>query len=167
MVELREPDIAEAAAIAELLNRDIQLRADLRCRDDFSTSAEGVLGTLAEWCQAKRAVSYAILADGVAVGVISLSQIDPMTRAGRIGYWVGSAHRRRGHCQAAFELVLREARRRGLREVSASIRRRHLASQRLWESFGATPEPKPTGHLLYTLSLRSVVSDQTSRDRRP
>ena len=156
MVELREPDIAEAAAIAELLNRDIQLRADLRCRDDFSTSAEGVLGTLAEWCQAKRAVSYAILADGVAVGVISLSQIDPMTRTGRIGYWVGSAHRRRGYCKAALALVLREARRRGLRAVSASVHRQSLASTRLWENLHAAAEPEPTGHLLYTLSLRSV-----------
>ncbi len=153
MVAIREITAEDAAALAEMLGGDAVLRADLGFRDEQRETADGVLRHVREWCRSRQAVSYAILADGVTVGLMSLSHIDPTAATGRIGYWVGSDHRRRGYCSQAFALVLQEARRRGVSTLSALIHNDNAPSRRLWESAGGIGTPESAERMRYTLEI--------------
>ncbi len=155
MITLRELTLEDGAALAEMLNDDVVLRADLGIRGEYKNTADSVMRDVGEWCRPRRAVSFAILADGVTVGMISLSRIDPMTGTGRIGYWVGSRYRRQGYCAKAFKLVLQEALRRDVHKVSSSIDNANTASRRLWEDAGASSTPLSADRAAYTLGVET------------
>lgn len=153
MVAIRELTHDDGAALAKMLNDDVMLRADLGIRTDDPATADGVLRDVGEWCRSRKGVSYAVLVDGITVGMMSLSRIDPESGTGRIGYWIGSDHRQRGHCTRAFELVLQEARRRGLRTVSASVVNGNTASRRLWGRAGGTGTSVSAERVRYELRI--------------
>jgi len=153
VVTIRELALEHATALAEMLNEDVQLRTDLGIHGEYRNTAEGFLRDIGDWCRSRRAVCFAILADGTTVGMISLSRIDPMVGTGRIGYWMGSNYRRRGYCTNAFGLVLQEAFRRGVRTVSAWIEKDNVPSERLWVAAGGTFVAGPADGTLYTLEI--------------
>ncbi len=155
MITLRELTLQDAAAIAEMLNDDVVLRADLGIRSAPQNTSDTVMREVGEWCKSHQAVSFAILAGGVAVGMMSLSRIDPKAGTGRIGYWVGSCYRRQGFCTKAFKLVLQEAVLRGVHTLSSSIDKDNVPSRRLWESAGATSTPVTAERMRYTLEIKA------------
>ena len=153
MVTIRELTHDDGTALAEMLNDDVVLRANLGIRTDDRANADGVIRDVGEWCRSRKGVSYAVLAGDVTVGMMSLSRINPESGTGRIGYWVGSDYRQRGYCARAFELVLQEARRRGLHTVSASVVNDNTASRRVWERAGGTGTPVSLARIRYELQI--------------
>jgi [ribosomal protein S5]-alanine N-acetyltransferase len=153
MVSIRELAREDGAALATMLNDDAVLRADLDVRSGTPNTAEGVVRDVRKWCQSRRAVSYAILAGGVTVGMISLSHVDPESGTGRIGYWVGSRFRKKGYCSRAFDLVLQEARLRGVHTVSASVASTNMASRRVWEKAGGIGTPVSADRTRYEVHV--------------
>jgi RimJ/RimL family protein N-acetyltransferase len=143
----------DGIALADMLNSDITLRADLGIGDDVSSTADGFLQYVKEWEHSRSAVSYAITADDFTVGLISLSHMDPHAGTARIGYWVGSRYRRRGYCARTFHLVLREACHRGLHTLSATINSQNEPSRRIWERAGGVASGCSIDRTLYTVHL--------------
>jgi len=122
---------------------------------DKQPTAEGLLEHLTEWCASRRATTYAILAEGVAIGTISISHRSPDGRSARVGYWIGSRYRRQGYCTSAFEAMLARAATEGIRRVSATIASDNLPSRRLWERQGGVPAEAADGRLRYELPVAS------------
>lgn len=161
-VTLREPGPEEAEQIAALLNEDRTLRADLGIEGDAKLTPEEILQEIADWCAPRRATTFAIISEGRAVGTISLSHRNPETRSARIGYWVGSRHRRRGVATAAMAEVLARAAGEGIVSVSATVAVDNRPSRRLWERFGGVADPGNDATLRYRLDPRGC--DRTKRD---
>jgi len=157
-ITLEEPGSREAAQLAAMLCEDDVLRGDLGMGPDRKPTADSFLEHLAEWCASRRATTYAILADDVAVGTISISHRSPDGRSARVGYWMGSRHRRQGHCTRAFEAVLARAAAEGIRCVSATIAADNLPSRRLWERQGGVPSEVSEGRLRYELPVGSPAA---------
>lgn len=152
-VQIREPSEADCARLSELLCRDDVLRADLGTRLDQRPTAALFRAHLREWCARTHSTTYAIVVGETAVGTISLSHVSDDGRSARVGYWVGSAHRRRGHCRAAFAAVVDIAREKGIAEVRARIEEANVASRRVWEGAGASWSAGDGGKLEYVLGL--------------
>jgi ribosomal-protein-alanine N-acetyltransferase len=100
-----------------------------------------------------REKAWAILAEGALAGSIRLKRVD--TGNGRssaeTGIWLGRSFRSRGIGSAALRLVLMEARRAGLAEVTARTLAGNVGAQRLLESAGAVLTPDDDG------TVRAVV----------
>ncbi|MFC1525833.1 GNAT family N-acetyltransferase [Candidatus Latescibacterota bacterium] len=162
---IKQPGQREAGQLAFMLCRDHALRRDLGIAADVRPTAEGFLEHLAVWCESRRATTYAILADDVAVGTISLSHRRLDGLSARIGYWVGSDHRRRGYATEAFAAVLARAASEGIRTVSATIDTGNIASRRLWERLGAAATEVSAQRVRYELSagpgLLTAAADGT------
>ena len=163
MVSIRELTHEDGAALAEMLNGDALLRADLGIRMNQDITAGGVLRDIRKWCGLRTAVSYAILADGVTVGMISLSHIDPGSGTGCIGYWVGSSYREHGYCKLAFKLVLHEARCQGLHTVSATIDNANMASRKLWHGAGGSGTPVSAESTRYEVRIDRQQTNSADR----
>ncbi len=131
-VTIREPELDDAVRLAAMLSEDDVLRGELGMAADDRPDAEAFLRKLADWCPPRRATTFAILMDDRAVGTISLSHHDPEARSARIGYWVGSRHRRYGCATLAFVAILDRAAEEGIETVSATIPIGNKASRRMW-----------------------------------
>ena len=165
MVSIRELTLEDGAALAAMLNDDVVLRSDLNIGTTAKETADSVVRHVEKWCRSSCAVSYAILADGVTVGLISLAHIDAGTGTGTggIGYWVGSSYRRRRYCTQAFEFVLEQARLRGLHTVATSIVNDNTASQRIWEKAGGIGTPASPERTRYQLRIERQPSHPVER----
>ncbi|MCC7407699.1 MAG: GNAT family N-acetyltransferase [Phycisphaeraceae bacterium] len=136
-VVVREVTRGDAERLARLLCEDEVLRGELGVPEGDRPTGEGFWRKIEAWCERNRAVTFAILRDGAAVGTISLSHRSEDGKRARIGYWVGSAHRRCGVATAAFGLVVAMARESGVERVSVTIEKTNEASIRLWRRWGA------------------------------
>ena len=152
-IVIREPGQSEAEQLAEILGEDDALRTDLGIAPDNRPAADGFLDELAAWCAPRRASTFAILADGVAVGTISISHRSPDGRSARIGYWVGTRYRRLGHCRRAFAAVLAQAAAEGIEHVSGTVAAENTASRRLWERHASVATVLADGRIRYELEI--------------
>ena len=150
---IREPLQKDAEQLAAMLCEDEGLRRDLGMAEGDRPTAEGFLRHLGEWCRQRRATTFAIVVQDAAIGMISLSHRSPDGLSARIGYWVGSDHRRLGYCTRAFAAVLARAASEGIVSVSATIEIDNIASRRLWERQGAVATPASPTRLRYELTL--------------
>lgn len=127
----------DAERLARLLCEDEVLRGELGVPAGDRPTGEGFLRKIEGWCLRNRAVTFAIVRDGEAVGTISLSHRSEDGQRARIGYWVGSVHRRCGVATEAFERVVAVARESGVRRVSAMVEKTNKPSARMWRRWGA------------------------------
>lgn len=168
-VEMREIRTADAAGVAEVLERNREYMAPYEPRrtEDFYTEAaqrvriEELLAARAD----RRARPFALVtADGVA-GAINLQNIvRGALCSGSIGYWIDEAWAGKGLATAALHEVIRIARdEEGLHRVEAGTRVENLASQRVlakagFEQYGLAPRYLHVGgdwrdHRLFQLLL--------------
>lgn len=90
-----------------------------------------------KWCKSRNAEIFAIVLDDIAIGTISLSHQDLDKHTAQIGYWIGSKYWRNGYTSEAFFQVLNIARKKGIKCVSATIKKDNLPSKKVWEKYGA------------------------------
>ena len=97
--------------------------------------------------------TWAILAGGSPAGSIRLKRTDTGNgrKSAETGIWLGRSFRSRGIGSAALLLVLAEARRAGLAEVTARTLAGNVGAQRLLAAAGATLTPDDDG------TVRAVV----------
>ena len=97
--------------------------------------------------------TWAILAGGSPAGSIRLRRTDTGNgrKSAETGIWLGRSFRSRGIGSAALLLVLAEARRAGLAEVTARTLAGNVGAQRLLAAAGATLTPDDDG------TVRAVV----------
>lgn len=150
---LRAPGRAEAAQLAALLRVDEILRAELCMGATPAPSAAELLERIERWAAPRSATTWAIVDRGRVAGTISLSHRDFIARSARIGYWIGSGHRRRGLATRAVADVLAIAAAEGLVSVSATVAAGNLPSRRIWERLGARAGPGEGGKVEYQLGL--------------
>ncbi|WP_457962335.1 GNAT family N-acetyltransferase [Arthrobacter sp. D1-29] len=79
--------------------------------------------------------SWAVLCDGSAAGSVRLKRTGPATA--ETGIWLGRSWRGSGIGTAALTLVLAEARRAGLQQVTATTTDANIGAQRLLTAAGA------------------------------
>jgi len=97
--------------------------------------------------------TWAILAGGSPAGSIRLKRVDTENgrKSAETGIWLGRSFRSRGIGGAALRLVLAEARRAGLTEVTARTLAGNAGAQHLLAAAGATLTPDDDG------TVRAVV----------
>ena len=150
---IREPQQRYAEQLATLLNTDDGLRDDLEISADSRITGADVLRDLREWCRPRRSTTFAIVAGDTVVGMISLSHRSEDGRTAQIGYWVGTSHRRQGHCTRAFAAVLRQAASEGIRSVSSTIVVGNIGSRRIWERHGAVSTRESADRRRYEIKI--------------
>ena len=150
-----------------MLCDDGGLRRDLGVNADGHLTADRFFLKLEEWCRARRATTFAIVADDTAIGTISLSHRSEDGRTARIGYWVGTGYRHQGHCRRAFEAVLRQAAAQGITAVSATVDAGNEASRRIWERHGAASTSVASGRLRFDLATVAGVVPRSGSTSTP
>ncbi|MBT2466487.1 GNAT family N-acetyltransferase [Streptomyces sp. ISL-66] len=149
-VEMREIRVADAAGLAEVLERNRAYMAPYEPRRGagFYTEAgqRARIEELLEERDGGRVRPYVLLDGGEPVGAINLGTIVfGALCSGAIGYWVAQGHAGRGLATAALREVCRIARDEvGLHRVEAGTRVDNLASQRVlakagFEQYGLAP----------------------------
>ncbi|MFJ7269840.1 GNAT family N-acetyltransferase [Streptomyces sp. NPDC099050] len=168
-VEMREIRAADAAGVAEVLDRNRPYMAPYEPRraGEFYTEA-GQRVRIEELLRARadrRARPFVLVADGGVVGAINLQNIvRGALHSGAIGYWIAEAWAGKGLATAALHEVIRIARdEEGLHRVEAGTRVENLASQRVlakagFEQYGLAPRYLHVGgdwqdHRLFQLLL--------------
>ncbi|CAM5457809.1 GCN5 family N-acetyltransferase [Streptomyces avidinii] len=149
-VEMREIRVADAAGLAEVLERN---RAYMAPYEPDRTAAfyteagqRAKIEELLAEREGGRARPYVLVADGAPVGAINLvSIVRGALCSGAIGYWTDEAWTGKGLATAALREVCRIARDEvGLHRVEAGTRVGNLASQRVlakagFEQYGLAP----------------------------
>jgi ribosomal-protein-alanine N-acetyltransferase len=139
-IKLRKIDDYFASQLVELLNTDSSLQDSLGMgkheisRDEFIKHNN-------EWCKSRNSEVFAIVIDGIAIGIISLSHQNIEEKKAQVGYWIGSNfgsnYWRKGYTGQAFSQILDYAQRKGIKYLTAEIEKENLASKRIWEKCGA------------------------------
>jgi len=150
---IRKATVEDAVHLSQLLSEDAILRHDLNIGEQPDPAPIDYFEQLAEWCRDPNAETRVIVADGMAVGAISLSNIDTINATAQVGYWIGSRHRRRGYCMRAFELMVEQARRQGITRIRASIDADNIAARRVLEHAGAGAYLTSDGKVFCELNL--------------
>lgn len=168
-VEMREIRTADAAGLAEVLERNREYMAPYEPDrpEGFYTGAGQLarIEALLEDRDGGRVLPYVLIGSGAPIGAINLGSIarGPLCSGG-VGYWVDQAWAGKGVATAALREVIRIARdEAGLHRVEAGTRVDNLASQRVlakagFEQYGLAPRYLHVGgdwqdHRLFQLLL--------------
>ncbi|MDA3952641.1 MAG: GNAT family N-acetyltransferase [Bacteroidales bacterium] len=127
--------------LVSILNNDNILAKTLG-ESTKSISTDEFISFNTDWAKKNKATLFSILLDNQAIGLISLSKIDPVESSAKIGYWIGSQYWNKGYSTAAFKQVLEFARSKQIKIVSSSIEKNNIASLSIWYKFGAIIEDK-------------------------
>lgn len=143
-----------SSGLARILSNDVSLGEVLHPDQNFPiSSSEHFYQSTKEWEEQNNAQCFAIMSDGVAVGMISLSHIDKLNMSANIGYWIASSEWGKGIGTQAFNQMLDYARRLKLRKVSATIAKENLASIKIWQRHGAKISASGNSKLRIELAL--------------
>jgi [ribosomal protein S5]-alanine N-acetyltransferase len=158
-VVVRPPTEANANELARILREDVTLGEWLGSSTaDDSFDGQQYIVYISDWEIFRDALCFAIvLRDGPAIGSISLSHINTHERTGRIGYWIASAHWRKGYTTEAFTLVADYAERIGLHHLSARIEDHNIASVKLWRRYGASERKTHDKRIEVSLDLTNRI----------
>jgi ribosomal-protein-alanine N-acetyltransferase len=117
--------------LVEILNNDPPLACALGNGSDKITTLEFTKNNY-KWNLVNNAEMYAIVLNGKAVGMISLSHINQVDRSARIGYWLASKFWGQGIMGKAFQQILTIAKNNKLKTVSCTIPKDNAASIAIW-----------------------------------
>ena len=150
---LKELDVRNTVGLFNLINEDGELKSELGFKNgfllaDFEKSNK-------EWATKNNAKLFSIVADGVVVGMISLSHIDGTKQEACTGYFVGNKYRNRGYATKAFEIIVNEASRLGLKFLHSTINKDNAASLAVWQKYLHLVEEKGENFYL-TLNLENL-----------
>jgi ribosomal-protein-alanine N-acetyltransferase len=157
-VSIRTPTLRDAEALANLLCKDDALRQSLGVGICDNPSAQGFLDKINRWCEQTNSITMAIIdADGLAVGTISLSNVNEAECSAGIGYWLASDHWGHGYTSQAFALALWLARTLGIHRVFARVGRENTASLRIWRRYFAVEVPTTADMLECMIDLHDTA----------
>ena len=143
-LDIQNIDQANSKIINDLvfiLNNDKELAKTLgKCAKILSTDEFIDFNT--DWAVKNKATVFSILRGNQAIGLISLSKIDPVESSAKIGYWIGSQYLYNGYSTSAFKQVLVYARSEQIKTVSSTIEKNNVASLSIWKKFDAIIEDK-------------------------
>ena len=137
------------------LNNDNYLVEHLGSKASVKISEQEFSETHKKWIVEKHADMFAIVLGKKAIGLISLSHQDTINHTARIGYWIGSTYWNKGYTSKAFQLVLDQAKKRGIEYVSTAIEKNNIASRKIWDKHGAQIEYKEDKYLC-TINISGV-----------
>ena len=155
-VSLRLLSREDAVCIADLLNRDDVLRAALASGTWELVTGEAFYENTTEWCARTNSLSFAIMYDGVSVGMISLSHIDDMNHSARVGYWVASECWGQGVATRAFACLISLAREHDIRILISHIDSENTASRKIWKRYDAKEIGLKDDQIRYELRLTDI-----------
>jgi len=135
MVKLRVIKNNESKQLADLLCQDSVLREELGFPNDDTITPESVHTDILTWQKKKSATCYGIFRNNEITGMISLSHQNVKEGTARIGYWIGTAYRRKRIASDAFAEVLSKARKMGFTTVCSKIDKTNHASISIWKKY--------------------------------
>lgn len=138
MVKLRVIKRNESKQLADLLCQDPVLREELGFANADTITPESIYSDIQRWQREKSATCYGILRNNEITGMISLSHQNAEEKKARIGYWIGTAFRRKRLASEAFAEILSKAQKMGFTTVSSKIDKTNHASISIWRKY----EPK-------------------------
>lgn len=102
--------IIHSKRLAEVIGTDEKLNMQLSpSKPLHESSAEDFYNFCISWCKRTNSDSYAVLLDGVSIGLISISHQNYETRTAKCGYWIESRLWGREYTTKALELIIKEA----------------------------------------------------------
>ncbi len=134
IAECHAKSIAHMLSTDEALNRCLNKRP-LKERD--AVTPEDFMTTTLEWMKTRNAESFAIVVDGVAQGLISLSHQDLKKGFVCCGSWLASSLWGHGITTKAFADIRKIAAERGFKLIRGTIYKADEPSKRLWKRAGA------------------------------
>ena len=138
-ISIKSIEYNDAEQLVEIMNTDKVLKCAL-CSNENEISIEEFIQHNRKWSSSRKADMFAIVYNGAAIGVISLSHQNFEEKKAQIGYWIGSKYWGKTCTTQAFSNVLEFARKKGFKYVTASIKSDNFASKRIWEKQGAKIE---------------------------
>jgi predicted nucleic acid-binding OB-fold protein len=82
-------NIIHSRRLAEIIGTDEKLHMQLTPSKPMQkTNAGEFYNFCSSWCKRTNSDSYAVLLDGIPIGLISLSQKDHETKTVKCGYWI-------------------------------------------------------------------------------
>jgi RimJ/RimL family protein N-acetyltransferase len=151
----------DAATLASMLCADSLLRRDLSIQDDVRPTANDFLQKVNTWGKETKGATYAISTTEGAVGIISLRPSSADQHKGKVGFWIGSAHRRKGYCTDALQQLIAVAARSDFDSISGTVSEGNTASCRVWEKLHASSDETETGKRRYKLPMNGPQTPGT------
>ncbi len=151
MISIEKYDISHSDDLTDLMINDTILR-DAIGSSFRGTSVSFHQGTL-DWIIKNNSKSFSIILSEISIGLISLSHIDSIKNTAQIGYWLSSKHWRLGFMSIAFNEVLQEAIRTGIKFVSSTIHNDNIASIKLWQKYDSVEKNIDKQKTKYTIKL--------------
>ncbi len=130
------------------VNGDEILRIELGMKDTNITS-DNMYETVIQWMNKTNSISYCIMLNDSAIGMISISHINEERNSARCGYWLASKNRGRGYTTEAFKLILDEAGAMGISELRSTIEVGNKASLAIWKRYAPTLIDKVTNYEVF------------------
>jgi RimJ/RimL family protein N-acetyltransferase len=123
--------------LVDILNNDHKLAETLSTTKKNNTHDQFVEeNTL--WANKHKANMFAMVLNGMAIGMVSLSHINLRDKSAQIGYWLSSIHWNKGFASSAFLQVLALAKDMEINQVSCKINKDNMASKAIWVKNNAT-----------------------------
>jgi ribosomal-protein-alanine N-acetyltransferase len=152
---VRKPSKKDNEELADLMCKDIVLRSEFEIKDNDMPTGTDFSEKLKRWCDRNNSISMSIINENdQAIGLISLRHIFRNDRNAKIGYWLGSSYRKKGYTSQAFGLVIDLAHKLQLSCVSSTVLKNNVASQKIWEKYGATKREKDESKFIFSISLK-------------
>ena len=151
-IQLRTPTRQDAKHLSNLICTDHILRSAAGMQRKPTASA---YLTEINLCKTeKQTLVFAIVdVNDLAIGQISLSQIDVDLLQCRMGYWLGSAHWNQGKTTAAVGLNLALAQHLGIQKTHSTVVKSNVPSWRILQRYDAIRTDKDNEKYLCTIDL--------------
>ncbi len=138
VITIAELTLDHSQTLARILSTDELLHARNSLQPIREVLPADYYATCQGWAKRRRAVCYAVLLQGEAIGSISLCDIDLVRKSARTGYWLASEHWGKGYATQMFSLLIEAASEQGIETLGCSIQVGNEPSLALWRRWGAT-----------------------------
>lgn len=138
MVTIEELSSFHANNLAMIISTDEKLHHMLNPVGTVGmtkTSSGEFLKSTHDWMTKTQSITYAILKDNTAIGIISIAKINKLLQTASIGYWISSNYWNQGITTHAFLLILSKAKEMKIEIVSAKIQKTNKYSIKLWKRY--------------------------------
>jgi len=153
-VKLREIQEEESKQLVNLLHQDQVLREELGFSDVNRITTNSIYTDIQTWQNEKSATCFGIFRNNDITGLISLSHQNKDERTARIGYWIGTAYRRKRIASEAFSEVLSKAHEMGITTLSAKIDKTNHASISIWDKYNVKTKEISAKQVEVTIDIK-------------
>lgn len=144
----------ESKQLADLLCKDPVLREELGFPNADTITPESIYSDIKTWQRKKSATCYGIFRNNEITGMISLSHQNAEEKKARIGYWIGTAYRRKRIASEAFAEILSKAQKMGFTTVSSKIDKTNYASISIWRKYKPKAKEISTEQVEFEIDIK-------------